>query len=752
MTDASLPEAAPLSPAESRTLDALFDRIFPPGGDGTPGAVKIGAADYVRAALAGPYAGFVAEYRAVLSALDAAAAGDYAAAAEAVQDDILAAFEAGTLPGLPQNPDRSAFDLIWRHLREGLFCDPAHGGNRNAAGWALIGFPGAQFGYTAEDQQAGRSITRTPQAMAQLPQDARLPDAPETTDATGPVEAPDVLIVGGGAVGSFMAHRLVQAGKTVVILEAGGRRSGREHAMDELSATAFRNIGGAEKFNDEVPTWRLRPGQPARRAVMSQGLETALGGNSIAWGAVAMRFYEDDFRVRSATVAKYGEDSIPADSTLADWPMSYADLEPYYDTAERLLGVSGHAGGKATFGRRNRGNPFEGPRSRPYAMPALRTSGLGQMFADAAESCGYHPFPLPAAILTAPYEGRHACTYCSFCSRFGCHVDAKASAQNTVLPKALASGRLTVLTGARVMEILTEEGRASGVAFISRDGQRHVQKARTVVVATYAFENTRLLLLSRDDAHPQGLGNTYGQVGRHYLTRQQPSVHAVFDTPVNRFIGPTAQAMAVADLSCDHFDHTGLGFIRGGRIAAFNQYLPIEASGVLPPDVPRYGRAWRDFFVAAYARTAMLFIDPEILPSDNNRLDLDPKVKDAHGRPVVRITFDVGENEKMMIPYVQDRAVQIAEKMGAVRIWRRPVLTGPISTHDTGGTRMGDDPRTSVTDGFGRVHDTPGLVVVGGSSFVSLPPVNPALTILALSLRAADGILADQAADAEVAA
>lgn len=736
----------PLSASESRTLCALFDRMFPAGDDGTPGAIEIGAHDYVLAALVGPYREFVSEYRLVVAALDAAAGGDYASASPEQQDEILALFDADSLPGLPENPDRSAFDLVWRHLREGLFCDPAHGGNRNAAGWRLIGFPGAQFGYTAEEQEAGRKVTRAPQAMAALPRDARLPEAPRTKDATGPVAEPDVLIVGGGPVGSFMAHRLVEAGKNVVILEAGSTRSGRERAMDELSATAFRNLGGAEKFKDEVPTWRLRPGQPARRAVMSQGLETALGGNSIAWGAVAMRFYEDDFHTRSATIETYGEERIPADSTLADWPLSYAELEPYYDRAERLLGVSGHAGGQAANSAgRSRGNPFEAPRARPYDMPALRTSGLGKMFADAAESCGFHPFPLPAAILTAPFDGRHACTYCSFCSRFGCHVDAKASAQNTVLPKALATGRLTVLTGARVMEIVTENGVAVGAAFLTRDGQRHVQRGRTVVVAAYAFENVRLLLLSRDASHPNGLGNNTDQVGRHYLTRQQPSVHAVFEEPVNRFIGPTAQAMAIADLSGDHFDHKDLDFIRGGRIAAFNQYLPIEASGVLPPDVPRWGKAWRDFFVNAYTRTSMLFIDPEIMPSENNRLDLDPDVKDAHGRPVIRITFDVGENEKRMIPWVQNHAEEIAKRMGAVKTWRRPVLTGPISTHDTGGTRMGHDPDASVTDGFGRVHDTPNLVVIGGSSFVTLPPVNPALTILALALRAADAILADQA-------
>jgi gluconate 2-dehydrogenase alpha chain len=201
--------------------------------------------------------------------------------------------------------------------------------------------------------------------------------------------------------------------------------------------------------------------------------------------------------------------------------------------------------------------------------------------------------------------------------------------------------------------------------------------------------------------------------------------------------------MAIADLSADHFDHSGLDFIRGGRIAAFNQYLPIEASGVLPPDVRRWGTPWRDFFIEAYPRTAMLFIDPEILPYEGNGLDLDPDMVDDLGRPVIRITFDIGENERKLIAFLQERALAIARRMGATRTWARPPLTGPISTHDVGGTRMGVDPDSSVVDGFGRVHDTPGLVVVGGSTFASLPAVNPALTLLALTLRAGDGLLAD---------
>jgi gluconate 2-dehydrogenase alpha chain len=302
----------------------------------------------------------------------------------------------------------------------------------------------------------------------------------------------------------------------------------------------------------------------------------------------------------------------------------------------------------------------------------------------------------------------------------------------------MASDRATIVTGARVTDVVTNaSGRAIGVHYRDAAGETLFQGGGTVVLATYAFENTRLLLLSKTKRHARGLGNETGHVGAHYMTRQQPSIHAFFEgRRLNRFIGPTAQAMAIADLSADHFDHSDLDFIRGGRIAAFNQYLPVEATGNLPPDVPRWGDAWRDFILKAYNSTALLFIDPEILPYDTNRLDLDPDVADDLGRPVIRITFDIHDNERRLMTYLQDRAETIARGMGATRIWRRPHLTGPISTHDVGGTRMGDDANTSVVDGFGRVHDTPGLVVLGGSTFVSLPAVNPALTIMALALRA----------------
>jgi gluconate 2-dehydrogenase alpha chain len=722
-----MPDPA-LNDSQTRTLAALLECMFPAGPD-HPGADAIGATGYIVAALEGPYRGDADTYHTLLAALDVAAGGAFADAALGRRLELVAALESGTLEGLPAQQS-DVFELVWRHLREGLFGDPVHGGNRNFSGWAAIGFPGAQTGYGAGDQVLDRPILKPPASLAALRE--RFGSKPWAPPAgPGPKEA-DVVIVGGGAVGGFLAHTLVRCGLRVVILEAGPARSGRERAMDEVLSTAFRNEGGAAKFNREVPTWRASTAQKATRARRSQGLETALGGNSVAWGAVAMRLYAQDFRVRSATIARYGQARIPVGSTLADWPLDYADLAPFYDEAEHLMGVSGQDGA----------NPFEPPRNRPYAMPPLRSSGLGLLFGEAARAEGYHPFPLPAAIATVPYRGRAACTYCSFCSRFGCHVDAKASAQNTVLPDALATGRLHIATHARVDRIVTDEsGRAVAVRYRGADGDMHQVAGGTIVLAANTFENVRLLLLNTDRRHARGLGNETGQVGRHYMTRQQPSVYGVFDhLRLNRFIGPTAQAMAIADLSSDHFDHGELDFILGGRIAAFNQYLPVEASGVLPPDVPRWGEAWRAFFTHAYNRTAMLFIDPEILPYETNGIDLDPDITDDLGRPVARITFDVHENERRLMAYLQERAARILGRMGASRIWRRPHVTVPISTHDVGGTRMGQDATGSVVDSFGRVHDTPGLMVLGGSTFVSLPAVNPALTIVALALRAGEQI------------
>jgi len=549
--------------------------------------------------------------------------------------------------------------------------------------------------------------------------------------------AVDVCIVGLGGVGAMAAAALTAGGREVLALEAGPARTGREYIMDEIESSMVRNPWGAAKFNHEVPTWRPNPGSAARPTPYTQRMANGVGGSSLAYAMISFRYHPDDFRVRSATLARYGPEAVPAGADLRDWPVTYEDLEPYYDLAEGLLGVSGQAGnlrGQRLAG----GNPFEGPRQYPYPLPPLRTSGLGELFRAAAIDAGCHPFPMPAAILSRPYRGRAACTYCSFCSRQGCHVGAKGSTFVTVLPQALVSGRLEIRTECRAMRVATDaRGRATGVEYLARDGM-HFQPANVVLLAAYTFENVRLLLLSRCQQFPDGLGNRAGQVGRYYMARQGRSVSGLFERRrLNRFIGPSAQGQTIDDFNADNFDHAGIGFIRGGRVTVPNNFVPIFNSATIPPDVPRWGRAYKAFLARAYQHIATVTVDAETLPYDANTLDLDPHARDPQGIPVIRITFDAYDNERRVLDFLQQRADELLGRMGADRTWRTPATLHAFSTHDVGGTRMGIDPSRSVVDAYGRLHDLPNVFVLGGSTFPTHGGLNPTLTMQALALRTA---------------
>jgi gluconate 2-dehydrogenase alpha chain len=548
----------------------------------------------------------------------------------------------------------------------------------------------------------------------------------------------DFLLVGLGAVGAIVAHELTRAGRDVLALEAGPPRPDKELVMDELQSAMYRNAFGAPKFNPELPTWRLNERSPAQPAHTFLKMANGLGGSSVTYGAISWRFHPDDFRARSNTIARYGQAALPEGSSLADWPVDYDELEPYYDRAERLIGVSGLAGNlRGTI--QPGGNPFEGARQEPYPLPPLRTSGLGGLFAEAADRRGFHPFPTPAAILTQDYDGRQACTYCSFCVGQRCQFGAKGSTLITVLPKALASGKLTVRTGARVTRVeVGDDGRPVGVEYLGPEGLV-LQPAGTIVLATYVFENVRLLLLSTSRRFPSGLGNNSGQVGRNFIPRQFPNVFGVIEgRRLNRFMGPIGQGQTIDDLNADNFDHSGLGFIRGGRLGVSQQYLPIEASGRVPPGVPRWGRAYKRWVSQSYQSTVAVSVVPEILPYEANYLDLDPERRDDLGRPVTRITFDLQENDRRQIDYLHQRCEELLREMGASRVWRHPLFTGVITSHDIGGVRMGDDPASSVVDSYGRLHEAPNLLVLGGATYPSLPGFNPTLTMQALALRTAE--------------
>ena len=310
----------------------------------------------------------------------------------------------------------------------------------------------------------------------------------------------------------------------------------------------------------------------------------------------------------------------------------------------------------------------------------------------------------------------------------------------TVLPKALATGKLEIRTGCRALRVVTDDrGTAIGVEYAGPDGVR-VQPAGTVILATYSYENVRLLLLSQSRRFPNGLGNNAGQVGRYYMARQHLPAFGTFGgRRLNAFTGPAAQGYTIDDFNADNFDHTGVGFLQAAAASpSVHQFTPIEKVRVIiPPDVPRWGRAYKAHLARYYNSTGVLTCGAETLPYHANFLDLDPDVRDAFGRPVIRITFDQYENERRLLTFLQDRAVRLLEEMGADRVWRASLHVEAMGVHDVGGARMGADPQHSVVDGFGRLHEAPNVYVLGGATFPTHCGLNPTLTLQTLAVRTA---------------
>ena len=294
----------------------------------------------------------------------------------------------------------------------------------------------------------------------------------------------------------------------------------------------------------------------------------AVGGSTVHYPGLSARLAPWNFESRSRTLERYGAGAIPAGSTLADWPLSYEELEPAYEAVERAIGVAGGGPGRRSPGRA----------ASPYPLPPLRRSGWTDLTDAAARSLGWHPFPAPAAINSQPYNGNPQCTYCGFCSGNVCHRDAKGSTDVTVIRRALATGRLRVRTGARVTRIdVDRDGLASGATFVA-DGREQSVRARCVMLATFTYENARLLLLSRSRAHPAGLANGSGQVGRHYMAHVTPFVFGLFPgRRLNLHTGLWAQATCVEDWNADNFDHDGLGFIGGGAARGAARAAPDRA-------------------------------------------------------------------------------------------------------------------------------------------------------------------------------
>jgi gluconate 2-dehydrogenase alpha chain len=376
-------------------------------------------------------------------------------------------------------------------------------------------------------------------------------------------------------------------------------------------------------------------------------------------------------------------------------------------------------------------------------MPPLRGTGFTDLMAAAATTLGWHPFPGPAAINSRTYDGRSACMYHGFCNKGGCHVDAKNSPAVTTIPKAQKTGHLKVVTRAHVTTIeVNASGRVSGVNYVT-DGVEYFQPAKVVLLATYTYENTRTLLLSKSAAFPNGLSNNHGQVGRHYFSHNQGAgVTALFPKNLNNWYGLPAQGSAVDDWADDNFDHAGLDFIGGGNLWIYSDRRPIAAASMETfGKAPTWGSAWKAFIKENADRTNTCYLQKTTLPYEDNYLDLDPAVKDPLGLPVCRITADYKDNERKLSAFIQDKMVEWYRAAGAVEILRGPVGVMGVSTHAYGGTRMGDNAETNVVNRWGFSHEVPNLGILGASVMGTSGARNPTLTSQALAWRTAEHLV-----------
>jgi gluconate 2-dehydrogenase alpha chain len=559
-------------------------------------------------------------------------------------------------------------------------------------------------------------------------------------------ERADAIVVGLGAVGGIVAERLASGGLHVVALEKGPDHTQEDFEIkhDEIRYYVRGSIV-ADVATDPV-TWRPTSHDTARVLPWSAGpLGTdeplyglpsiGTGGGTVHWGCASYRFREADFAMRSSIVDRFGEGGLPVDTTLVDWPLSYADLEPYYDRVEWEQGVAGEAGnigGEIQPG----GNPFEASRSRGYPMAPVRQCAGDHRFVEACRGLGYHPFRQPLAINSEEYDGRPGCVYCGFCHGYPCHVRAKSTTQATSIPAARATGNLDVRAGCRVFHVARgERGRSvAGVSYFDSTGAVREVRAPLVILCAYSLENARLLLLSKI--------NENGQVGRDFMTHNFGWFTSVLPERTNPFMGPFNASSAIDDFTSELVPDNDLGVVWGAPIISVTGDLqPLEAFHNMPAHAPRWGQGLKDWLCDNYRRLHRMYSQTTNFPSPRHYCDLDPSVKDPWGQPALRITHDWDPHDVKAVELLGRIKERIAEEMGALDHWQdsaRPSYH--LSTHDVGVHRMGEDPERSTTDVYGEVHECAGLYALGGGQFPSFGGYNPTGTIQALAYWSASAL------------
>lgn len=572
--------------------------------------------------------------------------------------------------------------------------------------------------------------------------------------------AKGAVIIGLGWTGSILAHELTEAGLEVVAIERGPWRN---------TATDY-----PPNYDQDELRYRVRHDLFLRPAQMTltfrnNARQTALpirswgafmppngaGGGGVHWNAETWRFLPTDFTIRSHLVQRYGAKFLPPDMTIQDWGVSYDELEPHYDRFEYLCGTSGTAGnlrGQIQEG----GNPFEGPRSRPYPTPAQKQPFSHTLFAEAARDIGYKPFPQPSGNMSQPYTNPLGvklgpCTYCGFCEWFGCGNYSKSSPQTTILPVLVRKPNFEGRDNCEVTRINLDAAgtRATGVTYVDTSGEEWEQPAELVVLCAYTIFNVQLLLLS-------GIGKPYdperneGVIGRNFTHQTISNVTGFFDNKkyiFNPFIASGSIGMCIDEFNGDNFDHGPHGFVGGGYMGQVQTNgRPIETTPV-PPGTPAWGAKWKQAVRENYLSTVFpgSGVHGSFYSYRDVYLDLDPTYRDRFGRPLLRMTMDFHENEVKMSAFLTDRFAEIIERMGARQIVKH-ARTGPYditqyqTTHLCGGAIMGADPKTSAVNRYLQSWDVPNLFVMGASGFPQNHGYNPTATLGALAFWSAEAL------------
>jgi len=534
----------------------------------------------------------------------------------------------------------------------------------------------------------------------------------------------DVCVIGTGAGGGVVIDQLTAAGFRVVALQRGPHLRTKDFVDDDELKVVWRD----ELFSpDQLETWRPDESSPTETGQFNMTAH-CVGGTMLHWSAWSWRFRPDEFRVLS-------EEGPVEGASLADWPIDYEEMEPYYERAEWDFGVSGDADA----------NPLGAPRQRGYPNPPHPDRTASLRFRTGARKLGYHPFATPIAANSQPHGGRPACIYGGTCGGYGCPIGAKGTTFAVSLPKAQRTGLLDLRPNSLAFEIaLGRNGRARSVRYIDQSTREEQEvHARHVFVCGNAVGTPHLLLMSKSGSFPDGLANSSGLVGRNLMLHVFTAASYVFDEGSRTFTGLGSHA-AIDDL---HASDPSRGFIRGGVVASDNFVVkqPILHALWRGSSYPGSDRAWGAGFkdyLRTFSRTSSVLSVGEDLPMEANRVDPDPDVTDEWGLPVPRMTHRQHPNDVAMSSWYADRMLEIGDAAGAAERWIVLRVTDEEprkgSSHLHGTCRMGDDPARSVVDRWCRSHDVPNLWIADASVFPTSGGYNPTLTILANAYRVAD--------------